>query len=123
MFTFLDALENAEEDGKRLRMVASTSWSIAAKEGNKQFLVTENGDIWWPYYSDQKAKVWEVEQKKIFVWGACDDDGQSCLYNGNPVKTDGNWSAPDEVTLAKDNLFSKHKPRKFELVPAKEEEK
>jgi len=61
---------------------------------------------------------WEVRPDDIHVWGVCDSDGISCIFEAEPVKNGGRWQ--DMVSEVGKNLFSKDKPQKFKLVPVEE---
>lgn len=60
----------------------------------------------------------------LYVYGACDDDGLSFIYNSPPEKINDRWNTKagyksDKslcLYLIKENLFPKDKPQKFKLV-------
>ena len=86
--------------------------------------MTKNGE-WRPTEEEKKEKSWEVEPKdkkedEVFVWGVCDDDGESFLYEIEPKKVIGIWNiAGDCMKLDQDNLFPKDEPKKYKLVEVK----
>jgi len=70
---------------------------------------------------EREEKSWSVEPGKIIVYGVCDDDGTSRLYEDFPKNGgDGKWwvSGRQGAMLNRDNLFPKDKPQKYRLVPA-----
>jgi hypothetical protein len=94
----------------------TTEWTFKDSVGNKYLSPTPE---------QQKEKAWEVEpEKKIFVWGACDDNEISLIHNEKPYRVnheDGahdGWESNGAFKLKSKNLFPKDKPQKFRLVPA-----
>lgn len=75
----------------------------------------------WPTIEQQKEQKWEIAPEEIYLYGACDDDGESCLYLNKPSKKDIVWDFTSDheeeiITLSQNNLFLKNKPQKFKLV-------
>jgi len=67
----------------------------------------------------------KVEPKEIYVWGACDDDGNSWLFDKKPEKGALLWEHPSghaiyAMQFQENNLFPKDKPQKFKLAPVDE---
>jgi len=79
----------------------------------------------WPSIEQQKEKAWQVEPeapKEVFVWGACDDDRQSWLFDEEPKKDGSDWQLPGGhgdncMQIETENLFPKDKPKRYRLVP------
>jgi hypothetical protein len=75
-----------------------------------------------------KKKVWEVEPEKpedIFIWGVCQENGNSVLFSKPPCKTNVGWTLLSDIFPGKSlpkNIFPTDKPQKFKLVPVEEEE-
>ncbi len=71
---------------------------------------------------DQKPE----KPKEIFLWGVCNNDGRSHLFEGEPEKSNirlGEWFYMGMAYMMKlpNNLFPKDKPVKFKLTPVEEQ--
>ncbi len=86
-------------------------------------LTNDNSYEWWPTTEQEKAQIWEVEEAPIYVWGACDGDDDSFIYNSKPEINDNREWCPirgGELYFGKVSLFPKDKPQKYKLVPVED---
>lgn len=61
-----------------------------------------------------KNNTWFLKPS-IYVWGVCDDNGVSIIFEDKPERIGGEWE--NEKNDIDPNLFPKDKPQKFKLVP------
>jgi hypothetical protein len=120
---FFDALREAKNTGRRIKHVSDNNFSkyIMNAFGGAHLECNKAPHVWWPNVIQQSGD-WEVEQEEIFVWAACDSDGMSYLFSGDPQKIteDGSfqWDNGDSpIELNELNLFPKNKAIKYKLVP------
>lgn len=84
---------------------------------------------WWPNKTQIEGK-WRIkpkEEKEIFVWGVCDSDGESYIFENKPSRhASGTWDVgindQNIIEIYAPNLFPKDKPQKFKLVPVDDNE-
>ncbi len=55
----------------------------------------------------------------ITVWGACDGNDSSWLYDQYPSRGPNKtgWFTFNSININPDNLFPKDKPQQFKLIP------
>ena len=131
-----DEAFKAVRKGDQISLESSNNWSgyrrIEFKSGcsNGTFFIIKDSLEWWPTEEQMKGK-WKIkpkvdEKKDVFVWGACDGDGDSYLYKEKPIYDATLYSWKEEIgddnmiEFEKGNLFPKDKPQKYKVVPVDE---
>ena len=111
-YRFLEALDRIVGTGRKIKK-HSGEWSLYIGRPEFGFLISESDVKWWPSLEDQKAKIWEVEPKAIYVWCHCDLNSHSWIYTRN-IKGTG-FSKTEYAQFPTGNLFSQEL-KKYKLV-------
>lgn len=146
LMDFPEAFFKAMVHDYEIRLEGKGMWSKynhVDKENRDIWFYQENG-LYWRNRPHLMESKWEIrpisrsglkdilEKQKpqdIFVWGACDKNGSSWIFDVKPnlLKEDGIWlDSVRAYTSAKKlnrvNLFPEDKPQKFKLVPVEDNE-
>ncbi len=65
--------------------------------------------------------TWEVKLEEIYVWGATNDNGNSCIHTTHPEKIHDYWLSGNAITLSEKGVFPADKPQKYKLIPVEED--
>jgi len=123
-YRFLAALDKIVGTERKIKNVDKGNfWFTYDAENNRLLNAEGSKKISWPSIETQQAKIWEVEEVPIYVWGVCDNNGDSWIYDSKPIKVGVIWEDDDGYTstrLEDSDLFPKNKPQKFKLVPVED---
>lgn len=95
-----------------------SDWMIMESDGSVSSI--ESGVIL--EYSEWVIKFivsnkWELKPEEIYVWGSCDEDGESFIYCEEPIREADYWTLTSNKSLQlEDQLFPKDKPKRYRLV-------